>query len=265
MLDRKTLRIFYRNPYQSACSATVVRVGPDHVELDQTVAYPEGGGQESDQGTIVFEHGVTLRYVHAKKMYGMPARLENCPDVLVGGVIWHMIAPSDQPFLSTVCVGMQVRVDIDVPRRAWLALSHTASHLLYLGIGAHRPDAIASTLGCHIKTDGARFDFGIENRFEPREIGAITESANELVRRGLDIDVYPDANFPDARYWRCDGQVIPCGGMHLTNTAAVGELRVKRKSLGTSKERLSCEFPAAKINLSRYDPIEIYGVGDELR
>ena len=70
----------------------------------------------------------------------------------------------------------------------------------------------------------------------------------------LDVEVFPRDDWSDARYWRCDSQTIPCGGLHLSKTAAVGELRLKRESLGTGKERISCEFPFASINLSRYGP-----------
>ncbi len=252
MLSRQTRRLYYEDPYRVSSGATVVRVGADYLELDQTLAFPEGGGQEADHGIIGFEGGLTLRYVDVKKMFAMPARLADFPDVHVGGVIWHMIAPQDQQLLARVSEGMRARVDIDATRRAWLSLSHTASHLLYLGVGAHRPDAIGSTLGCHIKADGARFDFSVENRFLPEEIAAITDSANDRVRRNLEVEVFAHEGQPDARYWRCDGQTIPCGGTHLSNTAPVGELRLKRKCLGTGKERLSCEFPFATIDLSRY-------------
>lgn len=252
MLNRQTRKLYYEDCYLVGCTAKIIRVGGDYLELDQTVAYPEGGGQEADHGVIYLDGGLALRFVDAKKMYGMPARLPDFPDVQVGGVIWHLIAPEDQPLMSHVREGQEVYVRIDAMRRAWLALSHTASHLLYLGVGAHRPDAVGATLGCHIKTDGARFDFSVESRFLPEELTAITHTANELVQRGLPVEVLSDQAHPDARYWRCDGRTIPCGGMHLPNTATVGALRVRRKSLGTGKERLSCDFTRATIDLAPY-------------
>lgn len=252
MLNRQTRKLYYEDPYLASCAARVVRVGTDTIELDQTVAFPEGGGQEADHGAIVLDSGLTLRVVHAKKMFGTPASLSEFPDVHTGGVIWHLIAAEDQPLLAQVREGQDACIEIDATRRAWLALSHTASHLLYLGIGAHRPDAIGATLGCHIKTDGARFDFSVDSRFMAEEVVAITATANALVERALPIEVFPSQAHPDARLWRCDGQTIPCGGLHLANTAAVGELRVRRKSLGTRKERLSCEFPYAVVDTASY-------------
>lgn len=252
MLNRETEKLYYSNPYLTSCVARVVRIGQDYIELDKTIAFPEGGGQEADHGEIT-AGDLSIRFVHAKKMYGMPAHLPDFPDITVGGVIWHMVTPEDQPQLKELKQGQEVIVKIDAVRRAWLALSHTASHLVYLGIGVHRPDAIGATLGCHIKTHAARFDFSVAERFQMEEIAAISTTANALITRRLPIEVFSDRKYPDARYWRCDGQTIPCGGLHLSITTPIVELTVRRKSLGAGKERISCEFPQATIDLANYD------------
>lgn len=165
-----------------------------------------------------------------------------------------MIHPDDQPMLAALETGSEVSVRIDIERRMRLSLSHTASHLLYVGIGLHRPDAIPSTLGCHIKPDGARFDFGITDRFTSEQIEQIQASANQLVAQCAAITISADPKIPDARKWHCDGHAIPCGGTHLDNAAAVGPMHVRRKRLGAGKERLSCEFSHAVFDRSRYHP-----------
>ena len=52
MLDRKNLDLFYRDPYLLKWRATVLACteGPKGFEviLDQTIFYPEGGGQPAD-------------------------------------------------------------------------------------------------------------------------------------------------------------------------------------------------------------------------
>ena len=40
------------------------------------------------------------------------------------------------------------------------------------------------TIGCHIKTDGARLDFATENRFSQEDIKAIEELSNKLIKAG---------------------------------------------------------------------------------
>ena len=251
-LNRSTRKLYYTDCYLSQTRARVVKTGPDFIELDVTVAFPEGGGQESDCGTIVLDDGSVLRFIEAKRLYGNWSGLADMPGLQVDGVIWHVIHPDDCTILARVAGDADVTEHIDVERRARLSLSHTASHLLYLGVGMHRPDAIAHTIGCHIKEDGARFDFGVSERFSAGQIAHIEARANEFVQQAAAITVSAHASVPDARLWHCEGHVIACGGTHLDNAAAVGALQVRRKSVGAGKERLACSFPYAVLDLARY-------------
>ncbi|MCD2513337.1 hypothetical protein [Comamonas endophytica] len=157
-----TQRLYYQDFFLCEALTRIVRVEEDSIELDSTVAYPEGSGQECDQGAICLENGTLLRFIGVKKIYTRLAGLKEFPGLQVDGVIQHLVAEGDRPLLGGLEPGMPATMRIDVERRARLALSHTASHLLYLGIGKIRPDAIESTIGCHIKTDGARFDFSVQ-------------------------------------------------------------------------------------------------------
>lgn len=250
--NRKTNRLYYQDFHLSEASTRVVRVEKDCIELDATIAYPEGGGQEADHGAIRFDNGITLRFDDAKKIYTRLAGLSDFPGLYVDGVIQHVIVEEDRPLLSRVEQGMLATVSIDITRRAALALSHTASHLLYLGIGKVRPDAIESTIGCHIKTDGARFDFLVETRFSAEELLAIEQIANEYVQRNSSITVSSHPLVPDARLWHCEENVIPCGGIHIAKAAPIGPLQVRRRGLGAGKERISCTFPNADLQLGLY-------------
>jgi alanyl-tRNA synthetase len=252
LIGRATRKHYYEDPYLSCCPAVVVRSGEDYIELDGTVAYPEGGGQESDRGVIRLASGRVVRFVEAKRMYGHAPQLEGFPDIQVEGVIWHMIHPDDRAIAATIQAGAAIEVEIDVERRARLSLSHSASHLVYLGIAQHRPDALPGILGCHIKPDGARFDFKVAQRFTPEEVEAIAAYANALVHRDIDMRVQAHAEHPDARIWHCEAHQIPCGGTHLQSAGAIGPVRVRRKCLGAGKERLSCEFAQATVDLAPY-------------
>jgi Ser-tRNA(Ala) deacylase AlaX len=248
-LDRKTRKLFYEDPLAFQHMAKVVKLGSDFVELDQTVAYPEGGGQDPDHGELVLPDGQTIRFVHVRKMYGNRAPLAGFPDISVDGVIEHVVHADDLPHLQQLSPGMEVTVRIDRLRRAQLSLSHTASHLLYLGVGAVRPAAIAETIGCHIATDSARFDFWIADRFTPEELEEIARLANAYVARNSAVETYPHAAHKDARYWRCEGQVIPCGGTHIASTGLINAIEVRRKSIGKGKERIACTFPLSRADL----------------
>jgi alanyl-tRNA synthetase len=248
-LNRKTRKRYYDDPHLTECTAHVVKVDSNHVELDATVAYPEGGGQDADQGVITLPNGRQIRFVHARRMYGTRALIPDFPDIQVDGIIEHIVHDDDIPLLADLTEGLPVVVCIDRLRRARLSLSHTASHLLYLGVMEVRPDAVAATLGCHIRTEAARFDFGIADRFKVDEVTEIERLANALVLRRSAVRVYPHEQYTDARYWECEGKVIPCGGTHILSTAAIGPMQISRKSLGKGKERLSTSFNDAMFDL----------------
>lgn len=250
--SRKTHRLYYQDFFLSENLARVVRIEKESIELDSTIAYPEGGGQESDHGFIRMENGIILRFNGAKKVYTRLAGLSEFPGLQVDGVIQHLIVEDDRPLLERVQAGMQATVSIDIERRARLALSHTASHLLYLGIEKIRPDAVDSTIGCHIKTDGARFDFSVETRFSAEELLSIEQCSNGYVQRNASITVSAHHQVPDARLWHCETAVIPCGGIHIAQAAPIGPLQVRRRGLGTGKERISCVFPQAIFQLDNY-------------
>nr|WKF58446.1 Alanine--tRNA ligase [Paraburkholderia busanensis] len=249
---RSTARLYHSDSFLCQIKSIITKIGGDYIELAQTIAYPEGGGQEADTGTIELAGGQVIRFVHARKMYGQRANLPDFPDIQLGGVVEHVIDPVDIQHLARLKPGDEVSINIDTLRRAQLSLSHTASHLLYLGVGQVRPDAVAWTLGCHIRPDGARFDFGVASRFSLAEVEAIERIANDFVARGSAVRTYAHPDHDDARYWQCEDHVMPCGGTHLSDTAPIGLIAVRRKSMGSGKERLSCQFADARFDTTAF-------------
>lgn len=248
-----TRKLYYEEPYAFSCPCVITRVGNDFVELDVTVAYPEGGGQESDVGRIVFADGAFVRFIDVKKVLTTPINLgEVDKEVHVGGIIRHLIHADDLLHLSELSSGISAVVEIDIVRRAKLSLSHTASHLLYMAVANVRENAVHNIFGCHIKEGAARFDFCVPERFSSEDLESISEKINVLSVKDLDVSISQHSKFQDVRYWECNGQVIPCGGTHIENTKNIGVLMVKRKGLGSGKERLSCEFPLAEYVTSKF-------------
>jgi len=248
---RSTEKLYYQDQYLTTNCAAVRRVQPETIELDCTIAYPEGGGQEADRGVLELPIG-TLRFIWAKKLYGTPIRLEGFKGGKLGGVILHIIHPDDVHMLEKVEEGMEATVRIDVERRARLTLSHSASHFLYAAAIKQRPELQQWTIGCHIKEESARFDFLVETSFSAEEVSEIERRANELIARNAAIAHYAVQGLEDARLWVYEGIEIPCGGTHLRSPVSIGALHVRRKRLGCAKERLICTFPHAEIDLQPY-------------
>lgn len=67
----KTLKLFQNDVYLSHCTSTVMKTDGDLVALDETVFFPEGGGQSCDKGTI---NGCDVTHVKEKD-----------------GIVWHKV------------------------------------------------------------------------------------------------------------------------------------------------------------------------------
>ncbi|MBI6740822.1 alanyl-tRNA editing protein [Pseudomonas syringae] len=248
---RNTEKLYYKDRYLGSTNTNVTRLYPDAIELDCTVAYPEGGGQEADFGTIELPIG-TVRFIWVKKLYGTPIHLEGFKGGKLGGVILHMVHPDDLYLLDSISEGMAALIRIDILRRERLSLSHSASHFLYAAATSLSEELKHWTIGCHIKENSARFDFLVEESFSSDDISEIERLANELISHHDVIKNYAVFGVEDARMWSYQGIKIPCGGTHLDNPRAIGRLNVRRKRLGKGKERLICDFPNAEIDLSPY-------------
>ncbi|ARS54454.1 alanyl-tRNA editing protein [Kushneria konosiri] len=248
---RTTDKLYYLDQYLYRAEARIARLHAEAIELDRTVAFPEGGGQEGDIGTIETPVG-TFRFIWTKRLYGTPLSIEGFTGVKSGGIILHLVHPDDIDRLGALEVDMPVSITIDVERRARLTLSHTASHFLYAAALSHQPDLKRLTIGCHIKEEAARFDFLIETPFQPDDVNAIQSEANRLMADNLPIITDHLSEHYDARFWQYGDIYIPCGGTHLETPEAVGPLQVRRKNIGKGKERLLCSFDQARIKTDEY-------------
>ncbi len=248
---RTTDKLYYLDQYLYQTEARIATRHAETIELDRTVAFPEGGGQEADIGIIETPVGI-FRFIWTKRLYGTPLSIEGFTGVRAGGVVLHLVHPDDIDRLGALEVGMPVTVTIDVERRARLTLSHTASHFLYAAALAHQPALKSLTIGCHIKEDAARFDFLTDNAFDADDVSAIQAEANRLMADNLPIinDHLPEHY--DARFWQYGDIYIPCGGTHLETPKAIGALQVRRKNTGKDRERLICDFENARIDTSCY-------------
>lgn len=248
---RSTKKLYYQDPLLQTCPAIVTVVGHDYLELDQTVAYPEGGGQESDQGWIDTVDG-TLAFVQATLVGGDPITLDGFKGGSSGGVIQHVLDEAGYAWLAQVKVGDTVRVRINIERRQKLSLSHSASHFLYAAVLHFRPELEEATIGCHIKESGARFDFLASPSFSPDEVKKIEAHSNHLISLNHPIEIQPHPLNEEARSWMYQGIAIPCGGTHLATPADIQSIKVSRKNIGKDKERLSCTFEHCIIDTDTY-------------
>ncbi len=212
---------FYKNTYLKEFTSEVIRCEKTKkgyaVVLNDTIFYPEGGGQPCDLGTI---NGVKVTDV----------RREN--DIVV-----HYVT-------EEIPVGSEVRMCIDWARRFDHMQQHSAEHMVS-GL-MHRHYGYEN-VGFHMGEDVITIDFDGELSWE--QALAIEEEANALVMRNEEIRItYPsDAELAQLEYRSKkeltgtvrivtipNGDVCACCGTHAARTGEIGLIKllslVKHKS-----------------------------------
>ncbi|WP_327050481.1 alanine--tRNA ligase [Halomicrococcus gelatinilyticus] len=220
----KTERLYYEDQYRTDFEAVVLDVferedGYD-VVLDQTMFYPEGGGQPGDHGTLSTDE---------KTVQVEDTQIED-------GVILHRTEES-------IGKGDIVRGQIDVERRRRLMRHHTATHLVI--------HAARQVLGEHVRQAGAqkgldssRIDVRHYERIDRETAKEIERLANEMVMENTTVqqewpnrheaeeefgfDLY-QGGIPagtNIRLIHVAEDVQACGGTHVRRTGDVGAIKI---------------------------------------
>ncbi len=216
---KPTKLVYYEDSFLYELKAKVLACKGDKVVLDQTVFYPEGGGQCGDHGSI---DGVFVRDTQKE-------------DKLV---VHYLEKPS--PFKE----GKAVSLKLDEKRREDIRKHHSATHVVLraaqLVLGKHVWQA-----GSRKDEDEAHVDFTHYKKLSDAEVGEIERVANEVVRRGLKItcsfqprgeaerkygfSIYQGGGPPSdtVRIVDIEGfDVQACGGTHCENTKDMGFIKI---------------------------------------
>jgi alanyl-tRNA synthetase len=156
----KTEQLYYRLVEES--DSKVLYANKNHVILDKTPFYPEGGGQEADHGTI---DGAK---VHDVQKYG---------DVIV-----HFIEGGN------IKNGEKVKCVVNHERRQRLMVHHTATHLMNA--------TLRNVLGKHAWQEGTRkeeekahIDITHYDKLYDKDVERIEDFANGALADGIKVTV----------------------------------------------------------------------------
>lgn len=216
-----TKRLYYDLPCEVEFEAMVLDYFDGMAVLDQTLFYPEGGGQPSDTGTLVTSESMV--------------RVEEA--VKLGDVILHRVTG------GPLKRGDRVKGMVDEERRLSLMRHHTATHVLL--------HAAKQVLGAHVHQAGAqkgsetsRLDIRHYRHITPEELRRIEVEANRMVMADLPVYVrieertkaeqkygfglYQGGVPPgrDIRTVQVGGEVQACAGTHVRATGEIGPIRV---------------------------------------
>jgi len=223
----KTKRRFYDEPTRMEFEAVALDVFDNHIVLDNTFFYAEGGGQPADIGTI------TAGYTNYRVV-----------DVQVyNGVIVHTVEDPEGDL--EIRKGDIVTGKVDEKRRMSLARHHTATHIVN--------DAARKVLGKHIWQAGAqkfedhsRLDLSHYKHISPEELRQIEILANRTVMENKRVftewmprteaeqeygfGLYQGGVPPGdmIRIVKVGDDVEACAGTHCTNTGIIGPIKILR-------------------------------------
>ncbi len=158
----KTEKLYYKTTAYASESKVLATYG-EFVVLDKTPFYPEGGGQESDIGTI---NDVPVKEAQS-----------------IDGVIVHIMGQAVE-FKK----GSTVKCIVDPERRIRLVAHHTATHLISAAarnvLGKH-----AWQEGAHKGPNKAHIDIAHYERLSDAQIKAIEDLANSYITHGIKVSV----------------------------------------------------------------------------
>jgi alanyl-tRNA synthetase len=253
--------LFYEDQERTEFEAVVLDVferedGYD-VVLDQTMFYPEGGGQPPDTGTLTAD-GVTAEVRDVQSH---------------DGVVLHRTDANPGK-------GEFVRGHVDTERRRALMRHHTATHVI--GHAARR------VLGEHVRqagaqkgVDSARLDVHHHRRIDREEVREIERIANEIVREnGPVTQEWPDRHEAEAahgfdiyqggippgqeiRLIHVDDDVQACAGTHVSRTGDIGAIKVlSTEPIQDGVERITFAAGEAAIEATQRTEDALYGAAD---
>ncbi len=261
----ETEKLYYDEPERTDFEAVVLEVLEHETDgetvydvvLDQTMFYPEGGGQPADTGTLSGED-VTVEVTNVHE---------------IDGVVLHR-ADGDPG------KGDFVRGQIDATRRKRLMQHHTATHII--GYAARE------VLGDHVRqagaqkgTESSRFDIRHYERISREEVKRIERVANRVVtdnrpvkqewpaRREAEdehgFDLYQGGIPPgeNLRLIHVGEDVQACAGTHVLRTGDIGTIKVlSTERIQDGVERLVFAAGDAAIEATQRSEDALYAAAE---
>ncbi len=196
------------------------------IVLDQTIFYPQGGGQPWDTGSIIKNANAVFMITEV--------RFEN-------GVVYHI-----GTMTGDIKVGDTVTCSVDEPRRVLNSRLHSAGHVIDMAVrqleldwkpgkGYHFPE------GPYIEYTGAIADADKE-----KMKSEIERISNEIIKKNIPVTIRFVAdqivNGKPARVVMYGDFAVPCGGTHVNNLGEIGLVTIRRIKMEKENIRVAYDI-----------------------
>ena len=242
-----TFELYYSHPYKTDFEADIISIDACDTEkstykviLNQTLFFPEAGGQSCDKGEIIFGNITTV--------------VENV-QIDKDGIITHYIH-SSSPLDTKSLVDTGIKGRIDWEHRFSNMQQHSGEHI-FSGI-VHEKYGY-DNVGFHLSDNSVTMDYN--GYLSPDDVAEIEALVNKVIAGNVDIDCsFPRNNELESIDYRCKGElsgdvriveikgvdICACCCPHVAKTGEIGLLKVisSIKYKGGTRLSILCGFRA---------------------
>lgn len=202
-----TKKIYYENPEIFNWKSRIIDLRKDNnfilIGFDETIFYPEGGGQPSDKGKVRGDGWeVPIEYVYEEN-----------------GLIWHK---GELKGDRNPQIGEEVELFVDEDLRREYMEQHTAQHLLSAII---EKEYSLETTGFQIFDEYTKIEIPYRGNTPDIFVREVEKKVNDYISKNVTLKVYwTDRNIRIVEIPELD--VNPCGGLHIKNLGDLGFLKI---------------------------------------
>ena len=244
-----TFELYYSHPYNTDFEADIISIDICDSEkntykiiLNQTLFFPEAGGQSCDKGEIILGDITTV--------------VENV-QIDNDGIITHYIH-SSSPLDTKSLVDTGIKGRIDWEHRFSNMQQHSGEHI-FSGI-VHEKYGY-DNVGFHLSDNSVTMDYN--GYLSPNDVAGIEALVNKVIADNVGIDCsFPKDNELESIDYRCKGEltgdiriveikgvdICACCCPHVARTGEIGLLKVisSIKYKGGTRLSILCGFRALK-------------------
>lgn len=201
------MKYYYENQALNSTTTKIIKAfeenGKNYAMLEDSLFYPQGGGQKGDRGTLEINGEIFQVLTTVKdENYNSIVVLDKLPETNV---------------IANCTLNREFR---DIQRRL-----HTSLHLIHAAIEYVKGSELEYPTLSLIDENFAVNKYK-DTAFEMEIIDKAIEQFNLWINEDHEVITYADDTNENYRYWKCMNVIIPCGGIHVNHLSEIGNVKI---------------------------------------